>query len=40
LRWNEAFKQIDEALELDPLSPIINVNYGTFYLAKRVQQGA
>ena len=35
LRWDEALKQIEKALDLDPLSPVINFNRGAFYLAKR-----
>jgi adenylate cyclase len=35
LRWNEDQKQIEKALELDPLSPMINFNHGGHYVAKR-----
>ncbi len=34
-RWSEALQQIEKAVELDPLSPIINLNYGDYFLNKR-----
>ncbi len=34
-RWDEALAQIEKALELDPLSPIIVANLGGYYLNKR-----
>ena len=35
LRWDEALGQIRAAVELDPLSPVINYNYGIYFFAKR-----
>jgi len=35
LRWDEALQHIEKAVELDPLSPIIHVNYGDYYFARR-----
>ena len=35
LRWDEALTQIERALELDPLSQIINLNHAQYYDAKR-----
>ena len=35
LRWEEALKTIEKAVELDPLSPIINKNQGDYYVSKR-----
>jgi len=35
LRWDEAAEQVDSAVELDPLSPVINYNQGVYYYARR-----
>ncbi|MGD0477513.1 MAG: adenylate/guanylate cyclase domain-containing protein [Nitrososphaerales archaeon] len=35
LRWDEALEQISKALELDPLSPIINDNKGSYFTWRR-----
>jgi TolB-like protein len=35
LRWDEALDQIEKAVELDPLSPVINYNHGIYYYARR-----
>jgi tetratricopeptide (TPR) repeat protein len=35
LRWDEALEQIEKALELDPLSLIINLNHGNYYFIRR-----
>jgi TolB-like protein/TPR repeat protein len=35
LRWDEALEQVQKAVELDPLSPIINANLGIFYEYKK-----
>jgi TolB-like protein len=35
MRWDEAQGQIEKALELDPLSPIIHFNHGAYYTSKR-----
>jgi tetratricopeptide (TPR) repeat protein len=35
LRWEESLKQIEKALELDPLSPVFNNGLANFYLDKR-----
>ena len=35
LRWDEALIQIEKALELDPLSQVINLNHAEYYAAKR-----
>jgi adenylate cyclase len=35
LRWDEALEQVERAVELDPLSPVINYNHGIFHFAKR-----
>jgi tetratricopeptide (TPR) repeat protein len=35
LRWGEALAQIEKALELDPLSVIINLNHAQYYSSKR-----
>src|SRR3989441_69279 len=35
LRWDEALKHIERALELDPVSQIININHAKYYEAKR-----
>ncbi len=34
-RWGEALQHIEKALELDPLSPIININYGDYFRNRR-----
>jgi len=34
-RWNEAMEQIEKALELDPLSPVLLLNHGTIYFDVR-----
>ncbi|HEX4922132.1 MAG TPA: adenylate/guanylate cyclase domain-containing protein, partial [Candidatus Bathyarchaeia archaeon] len=34
-RWDEALGEIRKALELDPLSPVITLNLGFYYMAKR-----
>jgi adenylate cyclase len=35
LRWDEALRQVEKAVELDPLSPVMNYNLAIFYDAKR-----
>jgi TolB-like protein len=35
LRWDEALRHIEKAVELDPLSPIMHVNLALYYMAKR-----
>jgi tetratricopeptide (TPR) repeat protein len=40
LRFDEALEQIEKAQELDPLSPIINDNFGGYYFAMRDYQKA
>jgi tetratricopeptide (TPR) repeat protein len=40
LRWDEALKESEKAVELDPLSPIIIANLGTYYGARRDWQKA
>jgi len=35
LRWQEALSQIEKTLELDPLSPVANVNLATYYQTNR-----
>ena len=34
-RWDEALKEIERAIELDPLSPILVANLGGYYLNRR-----
>ncbi len=34
-RWDEALQHIEKAVELDPLSPIINLNHGDYHYFKR-----
>ena len=34
-RWDEARAQIEKALEVDPLSPILIINYGGYFYYKR-----
>jgi serine/threonine-protein kinase len=40
LRWDEALREIEKAVELDPLSPIIIYNHGDHYWARRDWQRA
>ncbi len=35
LRWDEALKQIERALELDPFSQVINLNHAHYYRRRR-----
>ena len=35
LRWDEALDEIEKAVELDPLAPIVNNNHGFFYYFRR-----
>jgi TolB-like protein len=35
LRWDEALREIEKAAELDPISPIMIVNLGGYYLNRR-----
>jgi TolB-like protein/TPR repeat protein len=35
LRWDEALEQIEKAVELDPLSPMINLNHGYYYFYRK-----
>jgi tetratricopeptide (TPR) repeat protein len=35
VRWDEAFKQIEKAVELDPFSQMINFNHSYYYYRKR-----
>jgi TolB-like protein/Tfp pilus assembly protein PilF len=34
-RWDEAFEQIEKAVELDPLSPLISKNHGDYYSLRK-----
>jgi tetratricopeptide (TPR) repeat protein len=34
LKWDEALREIEKAVELDPLSPIIHANFGYYYFAR------
>jgi Tfp pilus assembly protein PilF len=35
LRLDEALEEIEKAMELDPLSPVISWNYGYYYCVKK-----